>query len=278
MAWAPSSALRESYYPGLGPYSPADDAIETARGDANASASVRRKQSGDCDFLPIEVARLAARMQHDLKTPLNAVLGFSEIIRTELLGPVGHTRYREYIELIHSSGQELLQKAEMTVRAAQLISTAGRSKSWAVLDLRHELKSWQSEHKLSVPIRAPASDGPPVEIEAEQEYLHEVLSLMATCASRAIAERELAASLTIAPDHRFSLSLGPGCAVENASARALRAKPSHFPGTEDDLELCLLSALTAISNWGCEVTLARSGDILSIELSGPLLRQERLAL
>ena len=35
-------------------------------------------------------------MSHELKTPLNAVLGFSEIIRDEMLGPVGQASYREY--------------------------------------------------------------------------------------------------------------------------------------------------------------------------------------
>ena len=35
-------------------------------------------------------AAFLAAMSHELKTPLNAVLGFSEIIRDEVLGPVGH--------------------------------------------------------------------------------------------------------------------------------------------------------------------------------------------
>ncbi|HMH64276.1 MAG TPA: HAMP domain-containing sensor histidine kinase, partial [Rhizomicrobium sp.] len=45
---------------------------------------------------------------HELKTPLNAVLGFSEIIRDEILGPVGHEGYREYAGDIHKSGTRLL--------------------------------------------------------------------------------------------------------------------------------------------------------------------------
>jgi PAS domain S-box-containing protein len=53
-------------------------------------------------------AAFLAAMSHELKTPLNAVLGFSEIIRDQMLGPVGHEAYREYAGDIHKSGARLL--------------------------------------------------------------------------------------------------------------------------------------------------------------------------
>jgi PAS domain S-box-containing protein len=53
-------------------------------------------------------ATFLAAMSHELKTPLNAVLGFSEIIRDEVLGPVGHEGYRDYAGDIHTSGARLL--------------------------------------------------------------------------------------------------------------------------------------------------------------------------
>lgn len=53
-------------------------------------------------------AAFLAAMSHELKTPLNAVLGFSEIIRDEMLGPVGHASYRDYAGDIHKSGARLL--------------------------------------------------------------------------------------------------------------------------------------------------------------------------
>jgi signal transduction histidine kinase len=47
-------------------------------------------------------------MSHELRTPLNAVLGFSEIIKEQAFGPVGSSKYQEYAQDIHGSGQHLL--------------------------------------------------------------------------------------------------------------------------------------------------------------------------
>jgi len=43
-----------------------------------------------------------------LKTPLNAVLGFSEILRDQVFGPLGHPSYQGYAGDIHNSGTKLL--------------------------------------------------------------------------------------------------------------------------------------------------------------------------
>ncbi len=50
-----------------------------------------------------------AAMSHELKTPLNAVLGFSEMLKSELLGPLGQAAYLEYAGHIHESGTRLLE-------------------------------------------------------------------------------------------------------------------------------------------------------------------------
>lgn len=50
-----------------------------------------------------------ANMSHELRTPLNSILGFGELMRQEAFGPIGSDRYREYAELIVSSGEALLE-------------------------------------------------------------------------------------------------------------------------------------------------------------------------
>lgn len=48
------------------------------------------------------------RMSHEFRTPLNAILGFSEILSAGLFGPLGDQRYLGYARDIHQSGQLLL--------------------------------------------------------------------------------------------------------------------------------------------------------------------------
>ncbi|MGB0631280.1 MAG: ATP-binding protein [Alphaproteobacteria bacterium] len=52
-----------------------------------------------------------ALMSHEFRTPLNAILGFSEAIGLEVFGKLsgeGARRYKEYVQHIHSSGTHLL--------------------------------------------------------------------------------------------------------------------------------------------------------------------------
>ena len=52
--------------------------------------------------------KLLAAMHHNFRTPLNGILGYSEVIMTEMLGPIGKDSYREYAKDIHGAGQNLL--------------------------------------------------------------------------------------------------------------------------------------------------------------------------
>jgi PAS domain S-box-containing protein len=54
-------------------------------------------------------SRFLAHMSHELRTPLSSIIGFADIMRAGLFGPIEPERYRDYIELIHSGGELLLQ-------------------------------------------------------------------------------------------------------------------------------------------------------------------------
>lgn len=45
-----------------------------------------------------------AKVSHEVRTPLNSIIGFSELMKEERLGPIGNDRYRGYIRDIHESG------------------------------------------------------------------------------------------------------------------------------------------------------------------------------
>jgi two-component system cell cycle sensor histidine kinase PleC len=49
-----------------------------------------------------------ANMSHELRTPLNAIIGFSDMMKLEMFGPIGSPKYRDYIDVVNSSGSHLL--------------------------------------------------------------------------------------------------------------------------------------------------------------------------
>jgi signal transduction histidine kinase len=53
-------------------------------------------------------SRFLAHMSHEFRTPLNAIMGFSEIIRNKVLGDGVSSAYTTYADHIHRSGEHLL--------------------------------------------------------------------------------------------------------------------------------------------------------------------------
>ncbi len=50
---------------------------------------------------------LMANLSHEMKTPLNAIMGFADAMRAETYGPLGHEKYAEYVGDIHAAGAHL---------------------------------------------------------------------------------------------------------------------------------------------------------------------------
>ncbi len=74
-------------------------------------------------FLPAQAEQMAD-LGHELKTPLNAIMGFAEAMQAELYGPLGDDKYKEYAGLIHSSGAHLLDLISSILDRARM--EAGR--------------------------------------------------------------------------------------------------------------------------------------------------------
>ena len=49
-----------------------------------------------------------AKVSHEVRTPLNAIIGFTEVIMQERFGPLGSERYKDYLRDIHGSGTHVM--------------------------------------------------------------------------------------------------------------------------------------------------------------------------
>lgn len=73
----------------------AEEALRAAKEEAESANRAKN------DFL--------ATMSYDLRTPLNDIIGFTQMIQGEIFGPLKHAQYREYIDNIGQSGRRLLE-------------------------------------------------------------------------------------------------------------------------------------------------------------------------
>ncbi|MEQ8665583.1 MAG: MHYT domain-containing protein [Rhodospirillales bacterium] len=64
-----------------------------------------------------------AHMSHEMRTPLNAILGFSDIMRAGTFGPLSET-YRNYADDIFSSGNHLLSLVDALLNLSKIESNA----------------------------------------------------------------------------------------------------------------------------------------------------------
>lgn len=88
------------------------EAVEgAARAGAGRPAGDAEARAAAAEAELAERTAFFAGLGHELKTPLNAILGFSDLMRTELRGPLPEA-YKDYSELIHESGQDLLLVVE----------------------------------------------------------------------------------------------------------------------------------------------------------------------
>ncbi|NOZ43166.1 MAG: PAS domain-containing sensor histidine kinase [Alphaproteobacteria bacterium] len=86
------------------------------------------RENNDSNYFRDKAAReikqsLLAAMHHDFKTPLNGILGYSEVIMTEMLGPIGQESYKNCAHDIHGAGLDLLRLIDNLLELKELETT-----------------------------------------------------------------------------------------------------------------------------------------------------------
>lgn len=82
--------------------------VTRERNDARIQSEIAAEQTRLANQTSAMKSEFLAMMSHDFRTPLNAILGYSEMIHTEQLGPDANAAYRRYAGDIHTSGRRML--------------------------------------------------------------------------------------------------------------------------------------------------------------------------
>jgi len=70
----------------------------------------------------ISKAAFLAHLSHDIRTPLNHIIGFADLISHQTFGPLGDKRYGEYVRDIKQSGERLLSDIAGILELSELQS------------------------------------------------------------------------------------------------------------------------------------------------------------
>lgn len=85
-------------------------------------------------------SQFLANMSHDLRTPLNSIIGFSGMLSHEVHGPINNKHYADYAEHIRSSGEYLLSMVNDILDLSRIESGEYRLTP-ILLDMKAELGS-----------------------------------------------------------------------------------------------------------------------------------------
>lgn len=91
-------------------------ARETARRQVAETSLKRNDNLARPATLDVRV-RDPMDMGHEIRTLLNAIVGFSEAVKSEIFGPIADARYRDYLGHINESGWTLLRVFERYLAA-----------------------------------------------------------------------------------------------------------------------------------------------------------------
>jgi PAS domain S-box-containing protein len=152
-------------------------------------------------------SRFLANMSHEFRTPLNAIIGFSELIGDELAASEGNLRHRTYVEDIRKSGEHLLNIITDVLDMAKIESgtinvQVGEVSVTDVIDDALSMVSQQAKEK-DLTVKVDFDKNVPA-VRGDELKLRQILVNLLTNAVKFTPDGG-AISLSAAPDHSEKL-------------------------------------------------------------------------
>ena len=208
-------------------------------------------------------ADLMSRVNHDLRTPLNAVIGFSEVMALEMFGPLGSERYQDYVRYIRESASELLKSAEDTLALTALLTNARPAEAAVACNLEHAIAdAWTFVARKAAGRDAQLDLMFPegVEVLAEPRTLRQILVNMLSEAVARAAPGACVSVLAVADGELVEIVLSVGGRQPDTAPRAgslaicLARTLLEMQGTS------LLEIETAVGGWRAVTVLDRAAQ------------------
>lgn len=96
--------------------------LKQARNKQTKLAKKYQQEKLRAEQASIAKTNFLAHLSHDVRTPLNHIIGFAELMASQTFGPLGDKRYADYAGDIKNSGENLLKSFAKILELAELDS------------------------------------------------------------------------------------------------------------------------------------------------------------
>jgi PAS domain S-box-containing protein len=254
------------------------DLSQSKKGESDSQPARRQ-----ADHAANAKADLLARISHEVRTPLNAIIGFAEVMIAERFGALGNERYVDYMKDIRSSGEHVIAIINDLLELSR-IETGRLDLTFANQNLNDLVEScvavMQSQaNRERIIIRSSLSHALPPVVADARTLRQIALNLIGNSIHLANAGGQVIVSTALSDLGEVVLRIrdtGPGL-NDNEVAAALEPfrnlPPSEQASDGSPVSLSLTKALVEANRAQFHIkTGARSGTLIEVVFSSALTR------